>query len=482
MIAKRIYQITTQTKTTGDIMANGNNNSMDRRSFLRTGAAAAAAALAVSPFGLRGQAGNISKPNIILIIADDTGWNDVGYHGSEIVTPNIDRLATEGAELDQFYACPTCSPTRAAILMGRPPSRYGILGPIAGRSSLAIPSDRGTLATVLGQAGYSTHQVGKWHLGLRPEVGPTSYGFDTSYGYLHGQIDQYTHIYKNGDISWHRNEKFIEEEGHATDLLADEAVRRIENSTADKPFFLYTAFSVPHYPVQEPEEWTAPYKGKIEHPDRLIYAASMTHMDHAIGRIMQAVESKGIAQETLIVFVSDNGGQQDWVAANNQYEMRHGPYEVLGDNLPLRDWKGSVYEGGVRVPAAAYWPGRIGHSKIRQPVHAMDLMPTLAAVGGAETPCAMEVEGIDLLPFITEGHETVERTIYWNTGRQLAVRRGDWKLVHNGSSPGQGSSELFNVIDDPLERNELSDENITLTAQLRELLANQFARDNLLPQ
>ncbi len=462
----------------GAIMTNGNGNTIDRRAFI-SAAAVAAAALAVSPFGLDARTAKKSQPNIILLIADDTGWNDVGYHGSEIATPNIDRLAAGGAELDQFYACPTCSPTRAAILMGRPPSRYGILGPIAGRSSLAIPSDRGTLASTLRQAGYNTHQVGKWHLGLRPEVGPTSYGFDTSYGYLHGQIDQYTHIYKNGDISWHRNEQFIEEEGHATDLLTDEAVKLIEHSTADKPFFLYTAFSVPHYPVQEPKEWTAPYEGKIDNHDRLIYAASMTHMDHAIGRIIEAVENKGITEETLIVFISDNGGQQDWTATANQYEMRHGPYEVLGDNLPLRDWKGSLYEGGIRVPAAVYWPGRIGRSKVRQVVHAMDLMPTLAAVGGASIPEAMEVEGINLLPFLTGNPQQVERTLYWNTGSQLAVRRGDWKLVHNSGSPGQGSSELFNVIEDPLELKDMSAEKITLNAQMRELLANQFAQDNL---
>ncbi len=461
-------------------MDNHKQHLLDRRAFLRAGAAAAAA-LAVSPLGLAARADQRAKPNIILIIADDTGWNDVGYHGSEIVTPNIDRLAAQGAELDQFYACPTCSPTRAAIMMGRPPSRYGILGPIAGRSTLAIPSDRGTLASVLGKAGYSTHQIGKWHLGLRPEVGPTSYGFDTSYGYLHGQIDQYTHAYKNGDISWHRNGQFIQEEGHATDLLAAEAVKLVENSTADKPFFLYTAFSVPHYPVQEPEEWTAPYKGKIANHDRLIYAASMTHMDHAIGRIIKAVENKGISEETLIVFISDNGAQDDWIARHNEYENRHGPYEVLGDNRPLRDWKGSLYEGGIRVPAAAFWPGKIGRSKVRQAAHAMDLMPTLAAVGGASIPAAMEVEGIDLLPFIIDGHEPVERTIYWNTGRQLAVRRGDWKLIRNSGRPDQGESELYNVIDDPLERNELSAEKITLTTQLRELLANQFARDTLPP-
>ena len=453
---------------------------LDRRAFLRAGAlaAAGAAALAAAPRGLMA-AGGAGKPNIILMIADDTGWNDVGYHGSEIATPNIDRMAAAGAELDQFYACPTCSPTRAAILMGRPPCRYGIFAPIAGRSELTLPQERGTLATALRSAGYTTHQLGKWHLGLRPEVGPTSFGFDTSYGYLHGQIDQYTHIYKNGDTSWHRNEQFIEEEGHATDLLADESVRIIENSTADTPFFLYTAFSVPHYPVQEPQEWTARYEGKIADPDRLVYAASMTHMDAAIGRIIEAVNKKGIAENTLLVFISDNGGQDNWTATANEYDNRHGPYRVLGDNRPLRGWKGSHYEGGIRVPAAAVWPGVIGQRKVRQLSHAMDLCATFAAVAGARLPEAMEVEGIDLMPFISGEGEPVERTLYWNDGRSLAVRRGPWKLLHNGSRPNTGASELYNVIDDPLEQNDLSAERITLTAQMRELLAGQFRKDNI---
>ena len=352
-------------------------------------------------------------------------------------------------------------------------------GPLPDAPNWPIPSDRGTLATVLKAAGYNTHQVGKWHLGLRPEVGPTSYGFDTSYGYLHGQIDQYTHIYKNGDISWHRNEQFIDEEGHATDLLADEAVRLIEGSNHDKPFFIYTAFSVPHFPVQEPEQYTAPYRGKIEHPDRLIYAASMTHMDHAIGRILEAVKNKGVADNTLIVFISDNGAQQDWTPADNQYENRHGPYEVLGDNSPLREWKGTVYEGGVRVPAAVYWPGKIEPHKVRQPAHAMDLMPTIAAAAGAATPDAMEVEGLSLLPFVTGSSKPVERTIYWNTGSQLALRHGDWKLVHNGASPDEGESELYNISDDPLENNNMADEESVITSRMKNLLATQFALDNL---
>ena len=180
------------------------------------------------------------KPNIVVILSDDTGWNDVGYHGSVIRTPNIDRLASQGIELDNFYVCPTCSPTRATLLSGRCASRFGILGPIGGRSKQVLPREATTLPQLLQNAGYQTAITGKWHLGLRPESGPRQYGFDYSYGYLHGQIDQYTHHYKNGDRSWHQNDKLINEPGHATDLITNKAVKLIRQfSHEQKPFFLY---------------------------------------------------------------------------------------------------------------------------------------------------------------------------------------------------------------------------------------------------
>src|SRR5262249_50040567 len=159
-----------------------------------------------------------SQPNILVIVADALGWRDIGYHDSDIRTPNLDRLAKAGVRLERNYVYPTCSPTRAGILTGRNPSRFGIHGPIDGRSELALPKETMTLSRVLHDRGYETALCGKWHLGLRPEVGPRKYGFDHSYGYLHGQIDQLTHRYKNGDRTWHRDDVFIDEQGHATDL------------------------------------------------------------------------------------------------------------------------------------------------------------------------------------------------------------------------------------------------------------------------
>jgi len=418
-------------------------------------------------------------PNIVLMIADDTGWRDVGYHGSEIKTPNLDRMAREGVELDRFYVCPTCSPTRAAVLMGRPPSRFGILGPIAMRSTLSLPVGTPTLASLLGGAGYYTAQIGKWHLGLRPEVGPRKYGFASSYGYLHGQLDQFTHIYKNGDRSWHRNEQFIDEEGHATDLIAAETIRQIKNSDRSKPFFLYTAFSVPHYPLQEEDKWVKPYENSIENASRRLYAASMTHMDDAIGRILGALEEENLSSNTLVIFMSDNGGQEDWMNGGDQYEGRHGPNDRLGDNRPLRDWKGSLYEGGIRVPASIYWPGRLSPRKVSEPVHAVDLLPSLAGLAGAEVPPGMNAEGADIWPLVTGTGSPGERIFYWNTGRQLALRKGNWKLVHQGGSLNEGKSELYNIGEDPCEEKDLAREKPQILAELREILARQRAMDRL---
>ncbi|MBN1348194.1 sulfatase-like hydrolase/transferase, partial [candidate division KSB1 bacterium] len=365
------------------------NQTVDRRQFLRLSALGLAglnlSAFCTSCGERKHQTSTARQPNILLFVADDAGWNDVGYHNPQIDTPNIDRLALQGVQLDHFYVCPTCSPTRASLLTGRPASRFGILGPIAGRSRLALPLNSPTLAQSLHASGYATAITGKWHLGLRPEVGPNHYGFEHCYGYLHGQIDQYTHEYKNGDRSWHRNGEFIEETGHATDLIADEAIRFIrQNSGKNTPFFLYVPFSVPHYPLQEPEEWTQRYR-TIENESRRLFAASMTHADAAIGRILQALSAEQMEEETLVIFFSDNGGQKDW-NPTTEYNMRHGPNDRLGDNTPLCGWKGQLYEGGIRVPAVFYWHGILAPRVLTEVTHVIDIFPTLAALANAPIP------------------------------------------------------------------------------------------------
>ncbi len=413
-------------------------------------------------------------PNILVLIADDLGWRDVGYHGSEIKTPHLDRLARTGARLDRHYVCPTCSPTRAGLLTGRNPSRFGIHGPIAGDSKSALPRDVPNLARTLKSRGYVTALVGKWHLGLRPEVGPRQYGFEQTYGYLHGQIDQYTHHYKDGQRTWHRNDVFVDEKGHATDLLAEEAIKFV-SSKRQQPFFLWVAFSVPHHPVQEEDRWLAPYKETIKDPSRRLYAASVSHMDAAIGRILEALDRSGQTANTLILFTSDNGGQKDY-ASKTEYEGKHGPYPTLGDNRPLRGWKGQLYEGGIRVPALVCWPGQLRPGVIDQTVSYLDWFPTLAARAGVEPPAEWKLEGRNVWPILSQQRkERAASVLYWNTGNTLGVLDGDWKLLITRKKPG--TVELYNLADDPAEKKNLADEKPARVGELKKLLEAQKKMD-----
>lgn len=421
----------------------------------------------------------IAKPNVIVIVADDQGWNDIGYNGSEVLTPHLDDLAQTGVRLEANYAFSTCSPMRIALLAGRNPSRYGVLGPIGGRSRQALPPETATLADLFGSAGYRTAISGKWHLGLRPEVGPLQYGFASTYGYLHGQLDQYTHHYKNGDRTWHRQDRFLDEEGHATDLIATEAIRVIETAS-DRPFFLYVPFSVPHYPLQETDEWVSLYDGRISDPDRKLFAASLTHMDDAVGRIVASLQRSEKRKSTLIVFTSDNGGQQNW-SSQNQYGGRHGPHKVLGNNRPLRGWKGDVYEGGVRVPALVNWPGTLKPAIVAEPISVLDWYPTLAALIGVEVDTAWQLEGINLWPGLRDGVEGEKskqlssRTLYWQTGRSAAVRQGSWKLVaHQGERPRY---ELYDLQSDPYEKTDRAGSAPEQLASLKNELSRQQQLD-----
>jgi arylsulfatase A-like enzyme len=413
-------------------------------------------------------------PNILVIIADDLGWRDVGYHGSEIKTPALDRLAAGGVRLERHYVYPTCSPTRAGLLTGRNASRFGIQGPIADRSELSLPASTRTLAQTLKERGYTTGLFGKWHLGLRPEAGPRKYGFDQTYGYLHGQIDQYTHRYKNGDRTWHRNDAFVDEKGHATDLIADEAVR-ILTEKRPQPFFLWVAFSVPHHPVQEEEKWLAPYRDAIKDPSRRIYAASVTHMDAAIGRMVEALEKGGLLQDTLILFTSDNGGQRDY-ASKTDYEGKHGPNPTLGDNRPLRGWKGDLYEGGIRVPALVSWQGKLKPGTVDQPVSHLDWFPTLARLAGTEVKADWKLDGRDVGPLLRGDRQPVAGAVmYWNTGRAEGLLDGDWKLIVPRARNSQ--VELFNLKDDPFEKTDLAKEKPQRVEELKKALAEQRKLD-----
>jgi arylsulfatase A-like enzyme len=415
-----------------------------------------------------------SSPNILILIADDLGWNDVGYHGSEIRTPHLDRLARAGVRLERHYVYPTCSPTRAGLLTGRNPSRFGIHGPIGGRSTDSLPLDAPTLARLLHSRGYETSFCGKWHLGLRPEVGPRQFGFDQTYGYLHGQLDQLAHRYKNGDRTWHRNDEFIDEPGHATDLIAAEAVRFL-STKREAPFLLWTAFSVPHVPLQEDEVWAAPYQEAIRDPSRRMFAASVAHMDAAVGRIIDALEKSGRMDDTLILFTSDNGGQRDHFSKTD-YEGKHGPYPTLGDNRPLRGWKGELYEGGVRVPAFVHWRGRLRPGVVKETVSYLDWLPTIARLVGAQTDARWKLEGRDAWPLLSgQGETSAAPALYWNTGPATGLLAGDLKLIVSGRK--EKKIELYNLADDPTEAKDLAVAEPARVAELQKRLAAQQKLD-----
>lgn len=392
---------------------------------------------------------------MIFIMADDLGWADVGYHESDIRTPHLDRLAAEGVQLNRHYVYPTCSPTRVALLSGRFPSRFGVLSPLG--STTQMRGEDALLPLRLRQLGYSTHISGKWHIGETPEHRPLGYGFDTSYGYLRGQIDPYTHRYKLGNhVTFHRNDVFVEERGHVTDLITDEAVRVIE-SAGERPFFLYVAHHSPHFPLNESPKWIDPYNDAIDGIWRRHFAAAVTHLDDGVGQIVAALERAGLRDNTLIVFSSDNGGQQNWTAPESQYNGRYRPHETLGNNRPLRGWKGDLYEGGIRVPAFVNWPGHVPAGRVfDQPTHVVDFLPTLLQAAGGDPADVPVAEGIDLWSAVgEESAELPERVLYWKTPSGSAVREGDWKLIRHDRDQ---QTELFDVAGDPLEEHDLAGE------------------------
>jgi arylsulfatase A-like enzyme len=359
------------------------------------------------------------RPNVVIIVADDMGFADVGFNGStDIKTPNIDRLAKSGARLDQFYVQPLCSPTRAALLTGRYPMRHGLqVGVVRPWAKFGLPLNERTLATALKEAGYETAITGKWHLGhFEPEYLPTRRGFDHQYGHYNGAIDYFTHIRDDG-FDWHRNDKVSRDEGYATHLIAKEAVKRIVERDANKPLFLYVPFNAVHSPHQVPEKYTQPYgalKGK-----RKTYAGMMAAMDEGIGQILDAIEAKGMRENTLVLFTSDNGGADAGRVTNNGL---------------LRAGKGGVYEGGVRVAACIAYPGKIpAGGTVTQPLHIVNIYPTLVKLAGGDLSAAKQnlpLDGVDAWDTIANGAASPNKEILLNaTPLNGAVRVGDWKLI-----------------------------------------------------
>lgn len=433
-----------------------------------------------------------ARPHIVYILADDLGWADVGWHGGEIQTPNLDRLAAAGARLEQFYVQPVCTPTRAALFTGRYPMRYGLqVGVVRPWAQYGLPLEERTLPQALKEAGYATAITGKWHLGhIQPAYLPTRRGFDHQYGHYNGAIDYFIHE-RDGGFDWHRDDQESRDEGYSTHLIAREAVARIAGHDASRPLFLYAAFNAVHSPHQVPDRYTQPYRHLPE--PRRTYAGMLAALDEAVGQIAEALDEKGIRNDTLILFSSDNGGPA--------------PGRVTS-NGPLRGAKATLYEGGVRVPAFATWPGRIAPgSEVTAPLHIVDWYPTLLKLAGAPLEQPQPLDGLDAWPTIAEGKPSPHGEILLNAAPHAgAIRVGDWKLivraagatergdVGGGETPeaplgeGLGSApvvELFNLAEDPFEQHDLAAMDPERVDQLRtryDAQASQAARPLITPR
>lgn len=404
------------------------------------------------------------RPNVVFILADDLGWADVGFHGSDIATPTLDALAETGAEFAQFYAQPMCTPTRAALMTGRYPFRYGLQTAVIPSGGLyGLPTDEYLLPEALTAAGYDTAIVGKWHLGhADPAFWPGARGFERSYGPLIGEIDHFEHE-SHGVPDWYRDGQPLEEEGYDTALFAQAAVDVIEAHDPARPLFLYLAFTAPHTPYQAPQAYLDRYAA-IPDPSRRAYAGQITAMDDAIGAVVAALDAKGLRDDTLIVFASDNGGTRSKLFAGEGAVSG----ELPPDNGPFRDGKGSVYEGGTRVVALANWPGRIAPGKVEPMVHVVDMFPTLAGLAGADVAGAegKPLDGVDVWPLLGAQASPPRSEIVYNVEPyRAAVREGAWKLVWTALLPPK--AELFDLSVDPGETTDLSAANPEKTAELQ---------------
>lgn len=376
------------------------------------------------------------RPHLVIFLADDLGWADVGFRGSEIPTPNIDRLAETGAVLEQFYVEPICAPTRAALLTGRYPMRYGLQG--RGRE---LPLAERTLAEALRDAGYRTALVGKWDLGFEHIAQrPTARGFDHQYGHYHSSISSFNQTYLGG-LDWHRDDRPLREDGYSTTLMGNEAVRLIESHDAERPLFLLLAFNAPHAPLAAPEDCIERMGPRADDAvwGRRVYGGMVACLDDQVGRIVAALEARGMREETLVFFISDNGGD---ITAGAQ-------------NRPLKSGKLSLDEGGIRAVAVANWPGAIpAGAHVEELMHVTDLYPTLVELAGGSIEQALPIDGSDVWQTIAGYAPSPHHEVPIGVGRTRgALRSGKWKLAAAFDANAEPERvELYDLAADPFER------------------------------
>lgn len=429
---------------------------MHRLVFLLSFVAAAA------PPSTQAQAGNAQRPNVVLIITDDVGYGDFGSYGApDIKTPHIDGLARDGARLTDFYANgATCTPTRAGLISGRYQQRLALERPLGGSADrdLGLPVTGRSLPQLLKGNGYATALIGKWHLGWRTEFSPSAHGFDYFFGFKSGYTDYYQHTAGDGQPDLFENDRPVEVPGYMTNLITERSVRFIEQN-AQRPFFIDVAYNAAHWPYQPPDKPStardnARHLGPFDDSTstRAEYVAMLERADQGVGQILRALDKLGLRRNTIVIFTNDNGG------------------EWLSRNTPLFHRKGTVWEGGIRVPAIIRWPGRIPAGSVSGQVGiTMDLTASILVATGTPVPAETRLEGINLLPVLEGRVPEIERTLFWrviSATPQRAVRSGDWKLLFDGARP-----MLFNVRTDLGERNDMIGQRPDIARRLQSLLA-----------
>jgi arylsulfatase A-like enzyme len=394
-----------------------------------------------------------SKPNIVLIVGDDLGYGEILCRGKQdIPTPNLRSLATGGVCFTNAYvSCPVCSPTRAGLLTGRYQQRFGHEfnpGPAtAAAANFGLSLEEATIAERLKKLGYATGMVGKWHLGYRPEFHPQKRGFDEFFGFL-GGAHSYVDSAADPANRILRGTEPVDEPAYLTDALGREAVAFIDRHKSE-PFFLYLPFNAVHAPLEAPDKYLNRFS-EIGNAKRRTFAAMLSAMDDAVGQVLEKLRADSLEENTLIFFITDNGGPTAQISSKND---------------PLRGFKGQVWEGGIRVPFVVQWKGHLPADKIVEaPVIALDILPTAVAAAGGQTSGGKKLDGVNLLPYL-EGETTAppHEALYWRFGPQWAIRKGNWKLLQ----AQEGGEQLFDLAGDVGEQKDLAAEKPDVVAELK---------------
>ena len=422
---------------------------------------------------------NDDRPNFIIFYTDDQGYGDLSCMGAtDFQTPHLDALAASGVRFTNWYSnSPVCSPSRASVLTGRYPIHAGVRSILGGhRQSTGLPQETPTVAKALKAEGYRTAMFGKWHLGVADDSQPHNHGFDEWSGFLAGCIDYYSHIFYwgiGGGIDpvhdlWENGKEIYDNGRYFTELITERTVDYIDRVAAsddEAPFFLFVPYNAPHYPMHAPQEYLDRFPDLPW--DRQIMAAMLGAMDDSVGEVLAALDRHGLRDNTLCFFQSDNGPSRE---TRNWLDGTEDPY-YGGTTGKLKGHKFSLYEGGIRMPAIMSWPARIPAGQVIDEVGAaMDIFPTfIGATGG--NPGAYELDGRDVLPMVTQSAPSPHDQIFWEMGKQTAVRRGNWKLVLNGQlvegAPPEDDVFLSDLAADMGERTNLSSDRPELAAELK---------------